>query len=88
MEKAPFQAGKALSLLMIPASCQNAFRPVQLLQYHHPAEMMGERHGADAQSEIPLGLQTAVDAKGGTHQEHQVGFPAQPHLIQLFRQLL
>ena len=80
--------GRFQRLFVIPASRKNAFRPIQLLQYHHPAEMMGERHGTDAQLEISLGFQTAVDAKGGAHQEHQLGFSAQSYLIQLLRQLL
>ena len=74
--------------LVISASRQNTFRAVQLFQHHHPAEMMGEGHGADAKPEIPLCFQGAVDPKRGPHQEYQLRFSAQTHLIQLRRQLL
>ena len=61
-----------MRLFMIPGTGVDLVAPVDLLQQHHPQQVMGEGHGGHGQFHGCLGLDGGVHAEGAADEEHQM----------------
>ena len=66
-----FIVGGPVPSLVVPRPRVDLAGPVDLLQQHHPGQMMGEGHGGHGELRPRLRLDGLVEAEGAPDQKHQ-----------------